>query len=370
MTDFTINWKTDKRDYESITLAGDIGGTNTNIAFVGHHNGNFEVIVECVFETQRLSSCVEAVRHTLKVVQAKCPDLKADKCCISAAGPVVENICTPSHIKWDINAYEINQLLKIPTMVINDFMAISYSLPLLDVNNPEQVLQLPHTTGLVSPQVGNMRAIVGAGTGLGTGFLIGQKGNYVACPSEAGHINFAGFDSETRRLKDFVGKIVDYYSPGVEPIVSGIGIVNIFRFFKEYKRIPITGVLEEIDQASDTNKPGLITKYASQNPICGDIVRLFIKLYGKFASNIAASLLPTVGLYLAGGIVTRTEKFFLEENLFMHYFEQNYNPVIREVLKAIPVYIIRDYSVSLYGAANAAHCAGKMPKGFSPEFVG
>ena len=223
-----VDWKTKRRDYESITLAGDIGGTNTNIAFVGQTNGDFEVIVECIFETQKLSSCIEAVRHTLKLVAETEPELKASRCCISGAGPVVENVCTPSHIKWDINAHELHQLLGIPVMVINDFMAISYSLPLLDVNNPAQILQLPHTTGLVSPQVGNMRAIVGAGTGLGTGFLIGQKGRYIACPSEAGHMTFAANDSETRRLSNYVAGVVDYYSPGVEPIVSGMGIANIF----------------------------------------------------------------------------------------------------------------------------------------------
>jgi len=59
------------------------------------------------------------------------------------------------------------------------------------------------------------------------------------------------------------------------------------------------------------------------------------------------------GMYLAGGIVTKNEKYFTDDNLFMKYFEMNYNPNIRPLLKKIPVYIIKDYSISLYGAANA-----------------
>ena len=38
----------------------------------------------------------------------------------------------------------------------------------------------------------------------------------------------------------------------------------------------------------------------------------------------------------------------------MKNFERNYNPILRPLLKKIPVYIVRDYSISLYGAANAA----------------
>ncbi len=364
-----VKWKSDNRDFSRIILAGDVGGTNTNIALVGESKGNFEVIVECVYATQKLNNVLEAIDDTLKQAHQVDAGLKPDRCCISAAGPVVENVCTPSHIDWDIDGHEIFEKLHIPTLVINDFMAVSYSLPLLDVNSEEQILQLPHTAGFISPQVGNMRAIVGAGTGLGVGFLIGQKGKYVACPSEAGHIGLPAFDPETKALKSYIAKRVKYYTPGVEPAVSGLGIANIYHFFKDVKCVPITGVLTEIDEACDTDKPSLITKYATENPVCGDIVRLFIKLYGRFASDVAACLLPTVGLYLAGGIVTKTEKFFLEENLFMHSFEQNYNPVIRNVLKAIPVYIIRDYSVSLYGAANAAVCVAKVAPEFSPKFV-
>ena len=37
----------------------------------------------------------------------------------------------------------------------------------------------------------------------------------------------------------------------------------------------------------------------------------------------------------------------------MKNFEVNYNPNIRPLLKKFPVYIIKDYSISLYGAANA-----------------
>ena len=116
----------------------------------------------------------------------------------------------------------------------------------------------------------------------------------------------------------------------------------------------IDGVLKEIDQAKDEDKPALISQNAKDNQVCRDIMKLFVKMYGSFAGSLAVVFMPFGGVYLAGGIATKNEWLFLENNLFMKNFERNYNPNIRPLLKKIPVYIVRDYSISLYGAANAA----------------
>jgi len=60
----------------------------------------------------------------------------------------------------------------------------------------------------------------------------------------------------------------------------------------------------------------------------------------------------------------QNEWLFLENNLFMKNFERNYNPNIRPLLKKIPVYIVRDYSISLYGAAKRRrHAHGQIMAG-------
>ncbi|HEY9053629.1 MAG TPA: glucokinase, partial [Rectinemataceae bacterium] len=71
-------------------------------------------------------------------------------------------------------------------------------------------------------------------------------------------------------------------------------------------------------------------------------------------SSLCAVFLPSGGVYLAGGISSKNESFFLENNRFMRAFERNYAPHIRETLSSLPVMIVRNYSVSLVGAANAA----------------
>ncbi len=348
-----INWLSSDFDYNKVILAGDVGGTNTNLALVGEKDKKYTIILKCRFESKEINGIINPTKEVIAAAKEKNPSLKIDLCCISAAGPVENNYCQLTNCDWDIDGDAIKKSLKIDTLIINDFLAIGYGIPTLGVNNPEQITKLPTTEGKFPEPGGTTKAVVGAGTGLGVGFLTARGGEYRAHPSEGGHSGFAAFDDETIKLKEYVANKTGM-APGVELFVSGQGISNIYHYVKDKKNIKIEGVLKEIDETGDEGKPALISVNAKDNKICKDIMRLFIKMYGSFAGSLAVIFLPLGGLYLAGGIVTKNEWLFLEDNLFMKNFEANYNPNIRPLLKKIPVYIIKDYSISLYGAANAA----------------
>jgi glucokinase len=350
-----FKWQSDDFVQDQIILAGDIGGTNTNLALVGFKNGHFTIIMEGVYRSAAIDGLIDPIREVIAAGVAKDHRLAPNLCCISAAGPVENNYCHLTNCHWDVDGSVIQATIGIPTWVINDFTAIGYGIPTLDVNNPEQITNLPHPDGsMPSPLKGAPKAVVGAGTGLGVGYLVATDGGkYIACPSEGGHAGFADFDEETRELKAFVSKKFAK-SPGIEPFVSGQGISNIYHFFKEVRGLKIEGVFTEIDAVPDADKPGLISKYASSNAICKEIMRTFIKIYGAVTGSYSAIFIPTGGMYLAGGIAAKNERFFLEDNLFMRFFESNYREGIEALLKKIPVYIIKDYAISIYGAANAA----------------
>jgi glucokinase len=348
-----INWISSDFNYDRIILAGDIGGTNTNLALVGEKGNKYTIILKCVFGSSKINGVIDPLKEVIATAKEKIPSLKIDLCCISAAGPVENNYCKLTNCAWDIDGEAIKKAIKTDTLVINDFLAIGYGIPTLDVNNPAQITKLPTTEGNFPKQSGTTKAVVGAGTGLGVGFLTATNGKYTAHPSEGGHSGFAAFDDETIKLKEYVAKKIGI-APGVELFVSGQGISNIYHYLKDKKNIKMEGVLKEIDLTKDEDKPALISINAKSNKVCRDIMKLFVKMYGGFAGGLAVIFLPFGGLYLAGGIVTKNEELFLEDNLFVRNFEANYNPNIRPLLKKIPVYIVRDYSISLYGAANAA----------------
>ena len=41
-----VSWHNPDAHYDSLILAGDVGGTNTNLAIVGESNGVFTIILE------------------------------------------------------------------------------------------------------------------------------------------------------------------------------------------------------------------------------------------------------------------------------------------------------------------------------------
>ncbi len=342
-----------KVDYDCLILAGDVGGTNTNLALVGEKKGKFSIIMECVFPTQQMENFPEKIKLTIETAVRRNERLKPKLCCISSAGPVKDNYCTPTNIPWNIDGNAIAKDLGIKTQVINDFMAVSFSLPLLDVNDPKQITPLPHQDGSLGDPMGSVRAAAGAGTGLGVGYLVENQGKYIACPSEGGHIGFGAFDDESQQLKDYISKRFDFL-PGAEMYVSGQAITNIFNFYRDVKKVPMEGILAKINQLDDPEMPPLISQHAQSNQTCRKIMQLFIKCYARLAADAAVIFLSRRGMFLAGGIVSKNEKLFMENNLFMEYFDKSYNQNVANVLKTIPVYIIKDYSMSLCGAANAA----------------
>ncbi|MFZ0034969.1 MAG: glucokinase, partial [Sedimentisphaerales bacterium] len=243
-------WLSSDFNYDKIILAGDIGGTNTTLALVREKGRKYTIILKCAFKSNEIDGVVDPIKETIATAKKKNPSLKIDLCCISAAGPVENNYCQLTNCKWDIDGGAIKKAIKIDTLIINDFLAIGYGIPTLDVNDPKQITKLPTTEGSFPQPDGTTKAVVGAGTGLGVGFLTAVEGKYTAHPSEGGHSGFAAFDDETIKLKEYVaGKIG--MTPGVELFVSGQGISNIYNYFKDKKNIKIEGVLKEIDRMKD-----------------------------------------------------------------------------------------------------------------------
>ena len=348
-----VNWKNPQASFEKLILVADIGGTNSNLALVGLNNDKFILILETVFASQALNNLIEPLQLTLAEAQKVRPELVPTQCCISGAGPVENNVCTMTNLAWQIDGNEIGEVLNIPTIVINDFLAISYGIPTLDVNDSQQIRQIAHADGTRPQAQSATKAVVGPGTGLGCSFLVPHQGKYIPASSEGGHIAFAAFDQDSQEFVEYMRqKIGDW--PGVEPLVSGTGIANMYDWWQATRELPDTPAWKEIAQADSTDRPRLISILSKNDETAAQMMRFFVKLLARFASDVAAFTLPLGGLYLAGGVAQKELHWLEADNLFSQFFVQNYNPNLVNVLKQVPIYLIKDYSISLYGAANAS----------------
>ena len=79
-----------------------------------------------------------------------------------------------------------------------------------------------------------------------------------------------------------------------------------------------------------------------------DTYLLFTKLYAKCAKNLALDTISVGGIYVAGGIAAKNIEMF-KQPIFVETFTKSH--FHSELLKDIPVYVITDYKISLYGAA-------------------
>lgn len=349
-----MTWlESETSSYDELILAGDAGGTNTTIAVVGRNGDSYRIIVKCRYRSAEIENFTETVSHALASVRKERASIDPSLFCVSAAGPVIENTCSLTNTNWTIDGNEVERVHHLRTKVVNDFYALSFGVPLLDTKDPAQIAVLKHPDGSCPPETGSTKAVLGAGTGLGVGLLRMMEGRPVAIPSEGGHSDFAPFDEETRALRDYIAQKIGTPNPSNERFISGQGVVNIFSFFRDVKKIPISGPAAEINAVPDDKKPPLISKYSRSDETCASMLRLFVRMYGRYAGNVGTFFLPTAGLYVAGGIVTKDEPFFHEDNRFMRFFEMNDQEGILGVLKTIPVYIVKNYDTSLLGAAHA-----------------
>ena len=110
----------------------------------------------------------------------------------------------------------------------------------------------------------------------------------------------------------------------------------------------------------ERDRPALIAAAKDLDPRCALAMELFTRYYAGKVSSLTAILLPKAGVYLAGGISSKNEAYLLEKNRFMRVFEDNYSAHIRAVIAQVPVMIVRNYSISLIGAANAAIQLGRL----------
>lgn len=348
-----IKWLNPDATFKKLILAGDVGGTNTNLALVGEDSGKFSIILEVIFPSSEIHGLIDPLKTVLALGKDRRSDLVPSMCCVSAAGAVINNACNLTNCGWSVDGAEIEKTLGIKTLIINDFLAISYGLLTFDVDNAEQIIQMKHPDGYLPPKQAATIAVIGPGTGLGVSFLVYHKGEYIPASSEGGHVAFAPIDEESDAFCKYMSKKIGTI-PGVELFVSGQGVKNIFHFYKDVKKVPMEGLLAEIDATPDSEKPEKISRGAYENEHCHSMMKLFVRMFASAASNLACTTLPFGGLYLAGGTVPKNLKCLQENDLFMSVFERNYNRNIVPLLKKVPVYVIRDYSISLYGASNAA----------------
>lgn len=343
---------------ERTVLACDVGGTNTSLALMRVSGRSFTIVHRARYASRTLNGIEEALSaFDGQVRSAGEPGLTAGglpALCISAAGPIENGVCRLTNLPWHVVAAEVERAFGCRTLLINDFTAISYGVALLDLNDRSQTVVLhPGSLGSrTEPGSADVYAVVGAGTGLGVGYLVSSGERRFALPSEGGHAPFAPPDELAAEMHAFVAQRYGA-AVGAEQFVSGQGIANCVRFMAATGRIPAVDFADA--GTAEHELPRLVSEAAAAgNTHAAEVLRLFVRMYASVAASAALHFFPNRGLFLAGGIAAKNVRWFVEDNAFLKAFRRSYHPHMAEVLGRFAIYIVADYDISLYGAAYAA----------------
>ena len=333
----------------NLILVADVGGTNLNLALLAPQGEGYRVHRKARFSTQVEPSLLAPIQRFL----GSEPGHRPVRACLAGAGPVIDQRIHLTNAPWDMDGPALERELGIPVRLINDFTALSFGLLELDLTDPGQVTPLPHGNGSlpkVAPQ--GLVLVVGAGTGLGVGFIVRTPQGARAYPSEGGHLGLPVFDDDSLAFWRHLALGLPG-PPGAELAVSGQGLARIYRFLLESGRVPDTGGTSTILGLPAPDQPAAISTRAATDPACRRAMAMFVDLYARVCADLCAVFLPTGGLFLAGGIPSKNVEHLLSAGRFMARFEQNYLPHLDQLCRETPVFLVRDYDLSLFGAARA-----------------
>ena len=331
----------------TLLLVGDVGGTKTLLRLVKMPIGETETVAsqqeniyEALYPSQEYADLVPMVQEFLQKATEELGDRPTPtKACFAIAGPVVGNTSVLTNLDWSLSTDRLEQELNIAHVsLINDFAAIGYGLVSL---TPDDIFTLQAG----QPQSTAPIAVIGAGTGLGEGFLIPLSDGDRVYATEGGHADFAPRTEIEFELLQYFHRQHHLDRVSVERVVSGQGIVAIHQFLCD--RASGEGVSEDLS-AAEISKAAL----EKSNPICQQAMELFIEAYGAEGGNVALKFLPYGGLYVAGGIAAKVLPLIQEDDRWLNAFKQKGR--MSPLLESIPVHIVLNPQVGLQGAAVCA----------------
>jgi glucokinase len=192
-------------------------------------------------------------------------------------------------------------------------------------------------------------AVIAAGTGLGQAFLFWDGERHHPAATEGGHADFAPRNDKELALLVFLQKRFPRVS--YERVLSGPGLVNIFRFFDEEVGTPVS---DAVRSRMKTEDPAAVIGEAGVAGTCAasvEAVETFAATYGAQAGNLALNVLATGGVLVGGGIAVKILPKLVEGS-FMRAFKDKGRYV--DFMAAIPVGVMLDPKTALRGAAHAA----------------
>ena len=322
-------------------IAGDIGGTKSWLVWVsGPDHASHEVLFERVYASADFADATALLQQFMRDAQSQAKPTSLTPACLTLAlpGAVYTQQAKLTNLDWTLDAADLQATLKIDTVqFINDFQAAASGVATLTASDTLLLNAAP------SEALG-VRAITGAGTGLGLAWMVADaQGRYRTFATEGGHTDFAPANAQQLRLLAFIRtelkqkNLPDHVS--WERLVSGLGLDVLYRFC----------VREMADALPDSTMDGaaLAQMAASGDSVANATLDLFIDLYGAWVGNVALLYRPGGGLYIAGGVSIHMQQRMQSPRFMAACTDKGR---MRSVVERTPIFLITNRRLGVQGA--------------------
>jgi len=319
-------------------LAGDIGGTKTNLGLFEIDCGELKLRRFESYPSKNYPGLESIIAEFLETAGSG----SVDGGCFGIAGPVVEGRSVTPNLPWVVESQVLAERLSLAFVtLINDLEATAHGIAEL---KPEEFVTLNEG----EPEIGNA-ALIAAGTGLGAAGLFWSGNRHVPFASEGGHVDFAPRDQFETQLIEHLLTRSSHVS--VERVLSGPGLHNIYDFLRSMNYAEESPEVEARFTGRDPSSVIANAAIARESDLCVKALDMFVSIYGATAGNVALVLKAIAGIYIGGGIAPKIiEK--LKDGTFMKAFTAKGR--LAPLLEAIPVRVIMNDKTALLGAARVA----------------
>jgi glucokinase len=319
---------------EIVVLAGDIGGTKTNIALCRISENGVEKLKEARYVSKDFRSLTQ-------IIESFSAALKPRHICMAVAGPVLDGKVKFTNLPWELDSELIESELGIPVSFINDLESTAYGLAALKEN---ELLTLYEGD---KDAFGNM-AIIAPGTGLGEAGLYFDGKSYHPFATEGGHCDFAPRSEEDMEVYRFLHLQHDHVS--WERVLSGDGIYTLWQFLTEIRgKVSQSWVIEEM---KNTDPNAVISQAALEGicPVCMEAMDLFKKYLAYESAQLVLKTKATGGLIIAGGIPPKILPI-LQGGVPWSEFFIHRNGRMDAMMRQVKVQVVVNEKLPLLGAA-------------------
>ncbi|MFL6332213.1 MAG: glucokinase [Pyrinomonadaceae bacterium] len=326
-------------------IAGDIGGTKTNVALFEVGGGKVgPPLAQDSYPSARYDSLEDILREFVRQHRPE----RLTHACFGVAGPVVRGHIDATNLAWKVHDVKLAEAIGVPAVrLINDLEATAFGIGEL---GPEQLHTLNEGEG---ERMGH-RALIAAGTGLGMAAIYFDGSAFHPMPSEGGHIDFAPRNEREfemlNYLREQLGGRVSY-----ERVLSGMGIHNIYSFLRDRGYGEEPAWLAEELRTGDPSAAVSRAALAGKSEMAATALEIFVEVYGAMAGNLALLLKSVGGLYIGGGIAPKIMPKLTDGTFMRNYGDKGR---MSGLVMSIPVRVILDDKTALYGAARAALMGG------------